>query len=193
MEDAISGLDDPTHRVAAMILLGWCLEFRGEIGRALLWQEKALSLAESRGESVFREYALWSLGIGWWRHRKPDRAAELLKEALQLTYVVDDPRQAAACLEGLAWIAAEKADYRRAAVLMAAAETLGSAIGASTVVLPHLLGFHLEVERRAREGLGAEEFEAARQEGCSFGFDDAVTYALGKPPSSSTELSRRVR
>ena len=142
LEGAISGLNDPTHRVAAMILLGWCLEFQGEIGRALLWQEKALSLAESRGESVFREYALWSLGIGWWRHRKPDRAAELLKEALQLTYVVDDPRQAAACLEGLGWIAAEKADYRRAAVLMAAAETLGSAIGASTVVLPHLLDFH---------------------------------------------------
>jgi len=82
-----------------MILLGWSLEFRGEIGRALLWQEKALSLAESLGESVYREYALWSLGIGWWRHRKPDRAAELLKDALQLTYVVDDPRQAAACLE----------------------------------------------------------------------------------------------
>jgi non-specific serine/threonine protein kinase len=142
---------------------------------------------------VFREYALWSLGIGWWSHRKPDRAAELLRDALQLTYVVDDPRQAAACLEGLAWIAAEKADYRRAAALMAAAEMLGSAVGASTVVLPHLLGFHLECERRAREGLGAEEFEAARQKGCSFGFDDAVTYALGKPPSSETELSRQVR
>jgi non-specific serine/threonine protein kinase len=176
-----------------MILLGWCLEFRGEISRALLWQEKALALAESHGESVFREYALWSLGIGWWRHRKPDRAAELLEEALQLTYVVDDPRQAAACLEGLAWIAAEKADYRRAAVLMAAAGTLGSAIGASTVVLPHLLDFHLECDRRTRERLGAEEFEAARQEGCSFGFDEAVTYGLGKPPNSSTELSRQVQ
>jgi len=193
LEDAITGLDEPTHRVAAMILLGWSLEFQGEIGRALLWQEKALALAESCGESVFREYALWSLGIGWWRHRKPDRAAELLSDALQLTYVVDDPRQAAACLEGLAWIAAEKADYRRAAALMAAAEMLGSAVGASTVVLPHLLGFHLECERRAREGLGAEEFEAARQEGCSLGFDDAITYALGKPPSSESELSRQVR
>jgi len=192
LEDAISGLDDPTHRVAAMVLLGWCLEFQGEIGRALLWQEKALALAESCGESVYREYALWSLGIGWWRHRKPDRAAQLLKDALQLTYVLDDPRQAAACLEGLAWIAAENADYRRAAVLMAAAETLGSAIGASTVVLPHLLGFHLEGERRSREGLGAEEFEAARQEGRSFGFEEAVTYALGRPPSSESELSRQV-
>jgi non-specific serine/threonine protein kinase len=193
LEDAIAGLDDPTHRVAAMILLGWCLEFRGEISRALLWQEKALALTESHGESVFREYALWSLGIGWWRHRKPDRAAELLREALQLTYVVDDPRQAAACLEGLAWIAAEKADYRRAAVLMGAAQTLGSAVGASTVVLPHLLDFHLECDHRTREGLDSDDFEAARQEGCSFGFDEAITYGLGRPPNSSTELSRQVQ
>ncbi|HEY6647957.1 MAG TPA: protein kinase [Mycobacterium sp.] len=193
LEHALRAVQDPTLRVAAMILLGWALEFSGEIGRALLWQEKALALAESHGETVYREYALWSLGIGWWRHRRPDRAGQLLKDALQLTYVVDDPRQAAACLEALAWIAAETGDYRRAAMLTGAAETLGRTVGASTVVLPHLLGFHIEGERRAMEGLGAEEFEAARQEGCSFGFDDAVTYALGEPPSSSTELSRRVR
>ncbi|HJT90785.1 MAG TPA: protein kinase, partial [Mycobacterium sp.] len=136
LEDALTNADSPTLRVTAMVLLGWGLEFLGEIGRALLWQEKALALAEAHGESVYREYALWSLGIGWWRHRRPDRAGELLKEALQLTYVVDDPRQAAACLEGLAWIAAEEGDYRRAAVLTGAAETLGRAVGASTIVLP---------------------------------------------------------
>jgi non-specific serine/threonine protein kinase len=192
-EDVLSVAQDPALRVAVMVLLGWGLESRGEIGRALLWEEKALRLAESRGESVYREYALWSLGIGWWRHRKPDRAAELLKEALQLTYVVDDPRQAAACMEGLAWIAAEKAEFRRAAVYMAAAETLGSAVGASSVVLPHLHGFHDECEHRVRGGLDPHELEAAQSEGRSFTFEEAVTYALGKPPSSSTELSRQVR
>jgi non-specific serine/threonine protein kinase len=193
LEDALANVEDPTLNVGAMILLGWGLEFLGDIGRALLWQEKALAIAEAHGESVYREYALWSLGIGWWRHRRPDRAGELLKDALQLTYVIDDPRQAAACLEGLAWIAAEEGDYRRAAVLTGAAETLGRAVGASTIVLPHLLGFHLECDRRARDGLDADEFEAARQEGLSFAFDEAITYALGAPPSSESQLSRRVR
>ena len=47
-------------------------------------------------------------------------------------------------------------------------------------------------EMTGRSG-GAEGFEAARQEGCEFGFDDAVTYALGEPPSSPTELSRQLR
>jgi non-specific serine/threonine protein kinase len=161
------------------------------MGRALIWQEKAHALAESHGESVYREYALWSLGIGWWRHGKPDRAEQLLKDALRMTQLVDDPRQAGASLEGLAWIAAEKGDSRRAVVMMAAAETLVHAVGASTVFLPHLLVFHEECERRTREALGAKEFEAARQEGCSFSVADAITYALGKPPSSVTALSRR--
>ena len=108
-EEALDAVDDPTLRVSAMLLLGWGLEFRGEIGRALIWQEKALALAESSGESVYRGYALWSLGIGWWQHGKPDRAEQLLTDALQVTHVVDDPRQAAACLEALAWIADAKA------------------------------------------------------------------------------------
>jgi non-specific serine/threonine protein kinase len=192
-EDALRVVDAPALRVGAMLMLGWGLEFRGEVGPALIWQEKAFAIAQSHGESVFREYALWSLGIGWWRHGNPGRARQLLEEALQLTYVVDDPRQAAACLEGLAWIAAANDDSLKAATLMGVAETLGRAVGASTVVLPHLLNFHIDCERHARDVLGDEEFEGARQEGCSFTFDDAILYALGKPPSSPTELSQQVR
>ena len=112
LEDAVVAIDDPTLRVPAMLLLGWVLAFEGQVGRALIWQEKALAIAESHGESVFREYALWSLGIGWWRHGKPNRGEQLLMEALRLTHVVDDPRQAAACLEGLAWIAEETREAR---------------------------------------------------------------------------------
>ena len=182
-EAALSQVDDPGMQITAMILLGWSLEFDGEIGRALLWQEKALALAESHGESVYRGYAMWSLGIGWWRHRKPDRAAELLTAALRLTQLVDDPRQAAASLEGLAWIAAENDDGRRAAVLMGAAQGLGRTVGASTVVLPHLHVFHRECERRARESLDAGAFEAAHREGCLFSFDEAVAYATAESSS----------
>jgi non-specific serine/threonine protein kinase len=179
-EDALDAVDDVALQVAAMLLLGWALEFRGEMGRALIWQEKGLALAESRGESVYREYALWSLGIGWWRHGQPIRAEQLLMEALRLTHLVGDPRQAAASLEGLAWIALETHDVRRAAVLLAAAEALGRTVAASTVVLPHLNVFHEQCERRTREELGAGEFEAARLEGDALNFDEAVAYAIGE-------------
>ena len=73
------------------MLLGWGLGFGGELGRALIWQEKALAFAESSGESVYRGYALWSLGVGWWQKGKPDRAEQLLTDALQVSQLVNDP------------------------------------------------------------------------------------------------------
>ena len=181
-EDAISMSAEPSTQVAAMLLLGWGLGFRGEISRALIWQEKALAISESKGESVFRGYALWSIGVGWWRHGQPDRAEQLLKDGLRVTHRVNDPHQSGSCLEALAWLAGEKDHPRRAVVLMAAAEALARTVGASTVVLPHLTEFHEECERSARDALGRDAFEAARQKGCALNFDEAVVYAIGEAP-----------
>jgi non-specific serine/threonine protein kinase len=161
-EKALVATDDPTVHAAAMALMGWALEFQGDVGRGLVWQEKALAFYESHGESVGRSSLLWSVGIGWWRHDKPERAEQLLKEGLQLSRLVDDPRHGAACLEALAWVACAKQEPKRAAVLMAAAHTLGDAQSAPPVVLPDLAVFHDECEQRAREALGDNEFGAAR-------------------------------
>ncbi len=163
-----------------MLALGWALEFRGEIDRALIWQEKALAISESHGESVYRGFALWSIGVGWWRHGNPERAEQLLKDALRVTQQVDDARHCAACLEALAWLSGENHHPRRAVVLMAAAEALVRTVGASTVVLPHLIVFHQECERSARDALGPDAFEAAHQEGRASTFDEAVAYAIGE-------------
>ena len=192
-EEAINMCDEPSVQVSAILLLGWALEFQGKIGQALIWHEKVLALSKSMGESVFRGYALWSLGVGWWQHGETDRAEQLLKDGLQVTRRVNDPRQSAACLEALAWLAGEKQHPRRAVLLMAAAEALVRTVGASTVVLPHLGGFHTECDNRTQDGLDETEFEAAVSEGGSFGFEEAITYALGRPPSSETELSRQVQ
>jgi predicted ATPase len=178
-EQALEATDDATVRFGAMALMGWALAFQGDVGRALVWQEKALAILESRGESVYRSWVLWAVGIGWWRHGKPDRAEQLLKEGLQLTRLVDDPRNGAACLEALAWVTGAKHEPKRAVVLLAAADTLGGARGASPVVLPDLAVFHDECERHAQETLGDNEFEAARREGCSLQFDEAVAFAIG--------------
>jgi predicted ATPase/serine/threonine protein kinase len=177
-EDALAATDDPTVCVIAMMLHGWACEFAGELGRALLWQEKALATAESAGEVVFRSYALWALGIGWWRKGKPERAEQLLRECLQLSRLIDDPRNGAACLEALAWIAGAKNDQRRAVVLMASAEALGNGVGASPAVLPGLAEFHEQCDRCAHDALGAEEFAMAHRQGFATDFDGAVAYAL---------------
>src|SRR4051812_25554902 len=108
LEQALDTSNEPSVRAGAMLALGWALEFRGEIGPALIWQEKALAISESHGESVFRGYALFAIGVGWWRRRDPDRAEQLLKDGLRVTHQVDDTRHSAACLEALAWLAGEK-------------------------------------------------------------------------------------
>jgi predicted ATPase len=179
-EDAVAATDDPIVRVPAVMLEGWALEFRGELGRALIWQEKALAIAQSAGEVVFRSYALRSIGIGWWRNGKPARAEQLLRESLQLSHLIDDPRNGAACLEALAWIAGANNDPRRAVALMAVAEALGNSLGVSPVGFPDLVVFHEECERRARDTVGAEAFAIAHRQGYAMNFDDAVTYALAE-------------
>jgi predicted ATPase len=175
-EHALAATDDPTLRVLAMMLQGWAFEIVGELGPALIWQEKALATSESAGEVVLRSYALWAAGIGWWRNGKSERAEQLLKECLQLSHLIDDPRNGAACLEVLAWIAGAKNDARRAVLLMACAEALAKGVGVPPAVLPDLSVFHEQCDRCARDALGAEAFAAAHREGLAMDFDNAVAY-----------------
>ena len=181
-EDALGATDDPIVRVPALMLQGWAFEFCGELGRALIWQEKALAICKSAGEVVFRSYALRSIGIGWWRNGKPDRAAQLLRECLQLSHLIDDPRIAAVCLEALAWIAGAENEPRRAVVLMASAEALGNRVGVSPAGLLDLAVFHEQCDRCARDALGAEAFAMAHRQGFAMDFDDAVAHALVEEP-----------
>ena len=177
-EDGVAATDDPTLQVLAMMLRGWALEIIGELGQALIWQEKALSMAESAGEVVLRSYALWALGIGWWRNGKPERAEQLLGECLGLSHLIDDRRNGAACLEALAWIAGAKNDAQRAVVLMACAKAIATRVGVSPAVLPDLSVFHEQCKASARDALAAGAFALAHQRGLAMDFDDAVAYAL---------------
>ncbi|HKP42183.1 protein kinase domain-containing protein [Mycobacterium sp.] len=177
-DKALAASEDPTVQGAAMSLMGWVLEFQGDVGRALVWHEKALALTGSHGESVYHSWMLWSVGIGWWQEGKPQRAEELLKQGLRLARLVDDPRHGAACLEALAWVYGAKGEAKRAVMLMAAADRLGGAQGASPMIFPDLTVFHDDCERRTREALGDKEFNAARRKGHSMQFDEAVTFAL---------------
>ena len=180
LQAAIDTDRDLVLKARALLLLGWTHELSGDSAMALVWHEKALALAESHDESVYRSYALRAIGIMRWRLGEPDHATQMLREGIRLSQLVNDPRNAAACLEALAWVAGDEHDPRRAVTLMAAAERLGHTIGISAGGLPILTVFHEECERRAREALNTEEFDAAREEGHSMRLDDAIAYALGE-------------
>lgn len=177
-ETALATAENPIVRLVATMLKAKALEPAGEIESALAWQETALASAESAGEVLYRSYISWAIGVNWWRQGDDRRAEQSLKQCLELAHLIDDPHNAAAGLETLAWIAGAKAEPGRTAVLMGAADALGKRSGAPPAVLPDLTRFHDEYRRGARAALGPEVFDEAWQRGAAMDFAEAVGYAL---------------
>lgn len=79
------------------------------------------------------------MGVAIFQQGDRGRAGQLLKQCLRLTRLLDEPLTAAVALETQAWIAADEGNTQRAAVLLAAAETLGRSVGSSSVHFDTLL------------------------------------------------------
>ncbi|GAF44724.1 protein kinase domain-containing protein [Rhodococcus wratislaviensis] len=188
LESALEGFGthgDRLLQTGALNMLGLAYDMRGETGRAIRCHEHVLSITGACGESTYRSYALWAMGVAVWRQGDPDHAVELLEEALRLTRQANNPRTTASCLQALAWIAGQERKAQRAAVLMGAAEELGHAVGSVTVVFPHLRSYHAECEQVSRRVLGDRAFDAARQDGRTLDLDAAIVYALGEQAPST--------
>ncbi|MEV6320836.1 protein kinase [Nocardia sp. NPDC051787] len=179
-----------TVHMRALITLGWAHELQGDTARGLACLEKALTVSESRGDTVFRSYVLWATGLGVWQHGEYDRAAYMLEKAVRLSRIVADPLVAAGCSEMLAWVAAKERDVRRAAVLLGTAEGLGRMAGGSSILFRSLLVYHEDCEQGVREALGVQAYRAARQEGTAMSFDAAVRFALGEQPRADAPADR---
>ncbi|MGW4478955.1 ATP-binding protein [Rhodococcus triatomae] len=162
----------------------------GDEDRAIAYHEEILEITEEHGESALREYSLLALAMNRWSD-DPVSATDLLEQGLRLARVVDDPLGASSCTEVLAWIAAADGKYRRAAVLMGAAQTRSLAVGSPTVLVPNVLVHHEEAEKRARDALADSVFEAALRQGRNLSVEEAFAYALGEqqaPATPATEV-----
>lgn len=175
-------------QVEELICRGWVHYLLGETSAALASHRKVLDIADTHGECVNRNYALWASGVFVWRDGDRNEAKNLLESGLRLTRRSDDPVMAFLCLQTLAWIAAEQDDGRRGAVMMGAAKNLGRWMGHSPVrdYVVHQNNF----ERSARRQLGGRLFEAALREGGSMGMNAAISFALGEPLSQSPPKER---
>ncbi|MFC8936254.1 protein kinase [Rhodococcus sp. NPDC057135] len=187
-------------QVLVLVTLGWARTLQRDTARALDCIEEAITITESRGESVLRSHALWAAAVVSLDRGDRNRAQELLRQVLVLVRLRRDPFLAAQCLEDLAWIASAEGNVRRAAVLMGAAWALGQTTGTSSVPVPNLLAYHDECEQNVRHSLGRRSFAAAHREGIALDFDAAIAYALGEEPAIaqpttgfSPELTNRER
>jgi non-specific serine/threonine protein kinase len=163
-------------QLEALIGLGQSVGIEDE-QRGIAHLEEVVAITEPRGELLYRSYALWSLGIAFWRQGNPQHASRLLSHGLVLKRQIDDTLGAAFCLEGLAWTAASEQDHRRAAILLGAAQAIADSTGAPTATPPHFVSYHEDCERQARSALGEDAFESAFEVGMGMSPHDAVTYA----------------
>ncbi|MEE2058128.1 protein kinase domain-containing protein [Rhodococcus artemisiae] len=165
-------------RVWSQFMLGVSYELRGRTAQAITCYKEVLAITEPRDEAVYRSYCLWGLGVAKYRQGKLDRATRSIEECLQLCELVSEPLVAAVALEVLAWIAHDDRDPERAAILLGAADSLGSQVGSSPLLFHELRVYHAECERSTNELLGSNVFRARRRKGARLGLEQAIEYAL---------------
>ncbi|AXN45552.1 Serine/threonine-protein kinase PknK [Mycobacterium marinum] len=175
---AASATDDLQSKGCAMLLMGWDSLFWGDVEKASDWFEKALAVSESHGESLQRSYVLVCTGISSWRRGEFERAEQQLQQGIQICRALNDRWMAAQYFEALAWCAGSNEDFRRAVVLMAAANVLSPATGFPLMAL--FSGLHDECEQRSRAGLDDAEYQAAWNQGSALSFQQAVMVAVGE-------------
>ncbi|WP_280250059.1 ATP-binding protein [Nocardia abscessus] len=186
--------------IAALTYLGWAYELRGDTIRAVEHYRLALSITEACGELLYRSGALRGLGVAAWQQGEPDRAHQLLEEALRVNRGPNSPGVTAFSLEALAWTVADHGEAERAAVLMGAAQGLWPAGSSGKAVFTNMSRFHEDCERMTRRALGTRAFAAAFRQGEAMDTEAAVSYALGEQPTEtvsatgpSTRLTKRER
>jgi serine/threonine-protein kinase PknK len=184
--------DAPEMQAMYMCHMGTTLSLLGEVAESVTCFENALAVTESHGETVWRSKVLSGFGLACWLQQEPERADELLRQAVQLAGAIDDRHNGAQCLEVLAWIAGATDDMRRAVVLLAASAAVGRAGGFPVIGFAAGLIFHEECERRAREALGDAVFDVAWRQGSSLSFQDAVDVGAGQTPSEDVTFAEYV-
>ncbi|MET9492518.1 protein kinase [Nocardia sp. NPDC006630] len=184
LDAAVAGSAELVTQATALTLLARAHESRGDAESALVCNQRILEISGAHGESVSRAWALWSVGIELWRRGERDNVARLIDEGLELAHSLQDVRGAASFLEVLAWVAAEEDQPGPAAIMLAAAETLGGIVQNYAFLFPNLPVFHEECEQRVRNTIDPHEYDVARETGRSLSFDDAIGYARSVRTSS---------
>ena len=177
--------------LSALTLLAFAHELQSDGHRAIRCFEDAIEISRARGESVYRSYLLWGMGVSLWRSGRGKDATARLREGLRFANDIGHPLAAASCLDALAWIAAEEGDARRAAVLLGTAGALSHRAESIPTFLPALLVHHRDCEQSIQRTLGERAYAAAYRRGVELATSGDVTAALEStaPPAPGSTAS----
>jgi non-specific serine/threonine protein kinase len=169
---------DPWGQRLALGVLGWVAEAEGDPVGAERFLQQSLAAARAAKSPIDVALQLNNLGILALRRGDTREAQARHGEALLLSRDVDAREPMAGSLEGLAGVAAARAQHHRAARLLGAAAALREAIGS-----PRVAQFEEEYRRVApavQAELGGRAFREAAAEGRALPLAEAVAFALAE-------------
>jgi predicted ATPase/DNA-binding CsgD family transcriptional regulator len=175
-----------------LVCLATAAGLAGDEERAVAAHRELSALTEAGSEPIrgaYSGYSLWALGAAAWRQGDLDRATELQQQSLRLRR--DDRMGSIFCVEALAWIAAARHEYERAAVLLGAVTGLLLSMGTTLDGNQHVADCHRDCERQARQALGEGAFQAAYHRGLELPAEDVRAYALQQPQEKPREKPQK--
>jgi len=177
----------PEVLTAALAELGLSRMWRGDVAGARETLTECRELCERLGDAWVGSYADYGLGLVARADGDVAAATGLLRAALRVKRVPPDVLGMLQCLEVLAWLAAEQADFPRAARLLHAVRRHLREQDLALLGSPLFLAEHARCERAIRRALTARERELARREGGSMSLDEIAGYALGEDESPQAD------
>ena len=183
LRDVVSRLRDdlpPEALTAALAELGLSQAWQGDVDGAGATLAECRELCDRLGDAWVGSYADYGLGLVARARGDTAAATELLRAALRAKRVPPDVLGMLQCLEVLAWLAAEQADFHRAARLGHAVRRHLRELDLALLGSPLFAPEHARCERAVRRALTARERELARRDGRTMTLDEIVAYALGE-------------
>ncbi|GGQ17511.1 ATP-binding protein [Streptosporangium pseudovulgare] len=169
---------DPTGLALTLIRVSLAHSFLGHPERAVAAGRECLAVCEAHGEGWHRAYMMMALGVDLWRQGELKQALGMERKSLAFNRSLGDLLGAGITVEVLAWIAASREEFQRAARLLGIAGTVWATLGARMSGFGYLAGYHDACEDRTRAALGERAFEAAVERGARLDREEALAYAL---------------
>ncbi len=178
-----------------LIRLSLANAFVGDTDRAVALGEECVALCDEHGESAHKVYALIALAVAARQRGEGPRADAAAKQALRLALPLEDWVGAGLAMELIAWIAADRWRYARAARLLGVLETVWETVGAPLAGYGYLLRYHEACVADTSTALGASAYADAVRRGAGLNPEEGTAYALeervAEPAANGSRLTPR--
>ena len=178
-----TGLRGPEALFSVQVRLSLAIAhvLRGEPAEAVGHCRIARRVCQEHGDRTLLAYALVIRAWAELASGAVERAAACLRQVMRQRRTDPDRASLGLAVELSAWVAAERGEQRRGAVLLGAAHRLWGTFGLAGL-RNAMAAEHARYERRIHDALGGSAFRAAHQEGAGLSPRQIVERALADSP-----------